>query len=109
LVRGNSFFAPPTAGREDLESFQRCLAKSRGSTPAERRNWRDGIYEQIREVTFLQGSLSIERMCADGAGQSSEFLPVVEGTAACFQAHVSSPANVAQQNDGRIGKTRCSI
>ena len=28
-----------------------------------RRNWRDGIYEQIREVIFLQGGLSIERMC----------------------------------------------
>src|SRR5215469_2325215 len=41
----------------------RCLAKSRGSTPEARRNWRDGIYEQIREVMLLQGSLSIERMC----------------------------------------------
>ena len=40
-----------------------CLAKSRGSTPEEQRNWRDGIYEQIREVTLLQGSLSIERVC----------------------------------------------
>ena len=29
--------------------FQRCLAKSRGSTPEQRRHWRDGIYDQIRE------------------------------------------------------------
>jgi len=43
--------------------FQRCLAKSRGSTPEERRNWRDGIYDQMREVMSLQGSLSIERLC----------------------------------------------
>ncbi len=43
--------------------FQRCLAKSRGSTPAERRLWREGIYDQIREVMSLQGNLSIERMC----------------------------------------------
>src|SRR6266481_646297 len=52
-------------GREDHGSgfFQRCLAKSRGSTPEARRNWRDSIYEQIREIMFLQGSLSIERMC----------------------------------------------
>src|SRR5437879_12370395 len=51
-------------GREDPGSgfFQRCLAKSRGSTPEERRNWRDGIFEQIREVMLLHGSLSIERM-----------------------------------------------
>ncbi len=43
--------------------FQRCLAKSRGSTPEERRNWRDDIYDQIRKLMSLQGSLSIERMC----------------------------------------------
>jgi len=43
--------------------FQRRLAKSRGSTPAEQQLWRNGIYDQIREVMSLQGSLSIERMC----------------------------------------------
>jgi len=41
--------------------FQRCLAKSRGSTPEERRKWRDGINEQIREVMFLQGSPSEDK------------------------------------------------
>ena len=64
LPEGN----PPTkeaAGRENQGSgfFQRCLAKNRGSTPEARRNWRDDIYEQIREVMSLQGSLSLERMC----------------------------------------------
>ena len=43
--------------------FKGCLAKSRGSTPEERRFWRDGIYDQIREMMPLQGSLNIERMC----------------------------------------------
>src|SRR6185503_3583052 len=38
------------------------LAKNRGSTPAARRVWREGIYDQIRGVMSLQGSLSIERM-----------------------------------------------
>ena len=53
------------AGGEDDGGgfFQRCLAKSRGSTPAEQRLWRAGIYDQIREVMSRQGSLSIERMC----------------------------------------------
>ena len=53
------------AGREDDGSgfFQRCLAKSRGSTPAEQQLWRADIYDQIREVMSRQGSLSIERMC----------------------------------------------
>jgi hypothetical protein len=35
----------------------------RGSTPAQQRLWGDGIYDQIREVMPLQGSLSIERIC----------------------------------------------
>jgi putative transposase len=52
-------------GREDPGGgfFQRCLAKNRGSTPAQQQLWRNGIYDQIREVMSLQGSLSIERMC----------------------------------------------
>ena len=54
-----------SVGGEDAGGgfFQRCLAKSRGSTPAERQLWRDGIYDQIRDVMSQQGSLSIERMC----------------------------------------------
>src|SRR5690606_33959899 len=43
--------------------FRRCLAKNRGSTSEQRRLWREGVYDQIREVMPMQGSLSIERMC----------------------------------------------
>src|SRR5215472_5947894 len=43
--------------------FQRCLAKNRGSTPAEHKLWRDGIYEQVRAMMSMQGGLSVERMC----------------------------------------------
>jgi len=32
-------------------------------TPAEQQVWREGIYEQIREVMPLQGGLTIERIC----------------------------------------------
>ena len=39
------------------------LAKTRGATREQRRLWRDGIYDQIREVMPMQGGLSIERMC----------------------------------------------
>jgi hypothetical protein len=38
-------------------------------TPESRRFWRDDIYDQIREMMSLQGSLSIERM-RDLAGVS---------------------------------------
>jgi putative transposase len=43
--------------------FQRCLAKSGGSTPEQRESWRNGIYDRIRELMSMQGNLSIERMC----------------------------------------------
>src|SRR5260370_11345451 len=57
--------AKATAGRKDIGAgfFQRCLAKSRGSTPEARYEWREGVYDEIQEVMPLQGSLSIERMC----------------------------------------------
>src|SRR5207302_393241 len=53
--------AKATAGREDLGGgfFQRYLAKSRGSTPEARYHWREGIYDQIRGMMSMQGSLSI--------------------------------------------------
>src|SRR6185437_6729223 len=57
--------------------FARCLAQGRGATPAERKRWRAGVYDQIQEVTRVQGrelegkleegkssgGLSVERMC----------------------------------------------
>ena len=69
-IRGN-----PVCGRKSISQasaggqnagagfFQRCLAKSRGSTPEQRYHWREGIYDEIQEVMPLEGSLSIERMC----------------------------------------------
>ncbi len=42
--------------------FARCLAQSRGTTPEQRQQWRSGIYDQVREVMPVQGSLSVERM-----------------------------------------------
>jgi hypothetical protein len=56
---------PVGLGRQNAGSgfFQRCLAKSRGSTPIQNRDWRDGIYAQIGEMMSLQGGLTIERMC----------------------------------------------
>jgi len=59
--------APRTNSHESSYRQQvhrlKCLAKSQGSTSEERRFWRDGIYDQIREVMPLQGNLSIERIC----------------------------------------------
>jgi hypothetical protein len=53
------------AGRQDIRSgfFQKRLAESQGSTPQEQRRWRAGIYDYVRDVVSLQGSLTIERMC----------------------------------------------
>jgi hypothetical protein len=46
----------------EVDFFKGAFAKSRGSTPKERYQWREGIYDEIQEVVPLQGSLSIERM-----------------------------------------------
>ena len=43
--------------------FRQCLAKNRGETAAERRQWRDSIYAEIRSRVQSQGGLTIEQMC----------------------------------------------
>ena len=45
--------------------FSASLAASRGSTPAERRAWRAGVYAVIEAMTSPrpQGELTVERMC----------------------------------------------
>jgi|HubBroStandDraft_6_1064221.scaffolds.fasta_scaffold45085_2 hypothetical protein len=43
--------------------FSKVPCKKLRLTLEERRFWRGGIYEQVREVMPLQGSLSRERMC----------------------------------------------
>jgi hypothetical protein len=60
---------------EDVGSgfFAGCLAASRGSTPAEHRQWREGIHAQIRGVMPMQGSLSVERMCRVAAVSRASF------------------------------------
>src|SRR5262249_18328273 len=62
--------------------FQRCLAKSRGSTPEEQRIWREGVYDQIRELMPMQGSLSIERMCQLGQVSRASFYRSLQPTPA---------------------------
>src|SRR4029077_1069099 len=61
--RGEPFEAGLSGKDSGGGFFQKCLAKSRGSPPAEQQGWREGIYEQIGEMMPLQGGLSIERMC----------------------------------------------
>ena len=49
----------------ELDFFLTSLAASQGSTPAERRAWRDGIYEVIQAMTSRSqgGIIKIESMC----------------------------------------------
>jgi hypothetical protein len=39
-----------------------ALAKSRGSTPDARGRWREGIYDQVREVMSMQGNLPLDQV-----------------------------------------------
>ena len=47
----------------EVDFFKGALQKVEARRQQSRRHWREGIYDQIREVMSLQGSLSIERMC----------------------------------------------
>src|SRR5207245_1254326 len=47
----------------EVDFFKGALQKNKGATPAEYRDWRSGIYDEIRGVMQLQGNLSVERMC----------------------------------------------
>ena len=47
----------------EVDFFKGALQKVEARRQREQRLWRDGIYDQIREVMPMQGSLSIERMC----------------------------------------------
>src|SRR5215471_14048077 len=78
-----------SAGGENDGSgfFHGCLAKSRGSTPAEQQLWRDDIYDQVREVMSRQGSLSIERMCQLVAVSRAGFYPTLSPRTKLTPAH----------------------
>jgi len=47
----------------EVDFFKGALQKVECSAPADRKLWRDGIYDQIREMMPMQGNLTIDRMC----------------------------------------------
>src|ERR1700688_666747 len=53
--------------------FEGCLAKSRGSTPAQQQLWREDIYEHIQELMPLQGRLSMGHLVRLGRGSGKGF------------------------------------
>ena len=62
----------------EVDFFKGALQKSRLDA---RRLWRDGIYDQIREVMPLQGNLSIERMCELTRVSRAAFIDLFTSTA----------------------------
>src|SRR6266853_114576 len=60
------------------------LAAGKGRTPAERRAWRDGVYEVIQSMTarLPQGEPTIARMCALARRQPGRVLPPLGGLGA---------------------------
>ena len=65
----------------EVDFFKGALQKVEARRQTQQRLWRDGIYDQIREVMPMQGSLSIERMCQLVRVSRRSFLPVAAGTA----------------------------
>lgn len=44
----------------------------------ERKHWRDGIYDRVREVMSMQGRLSVERMCGRAPVSRAGFYPSLQ-------------------------------
>ena len=47
----------------EVDFFKGALQKIEARRQGRQQLWRDGIYDQIREVMPMQGGLSVERMC----------------------------------------------
>jgi len=73
-----------------LFSVTSRYASSRDSGSIGQEVWREGIYEQIREMMPLQGGLSVERMC--------ELAPV---SRASFYRWLEMPASVEEEMEVR--------
>ena len=62
---------------QEVDFFKGALQKVEARRRSKRKHWREGIYDQIREVMSMQGNLSVERMCVFGGGQPGRLLSVV--------------------------------
>ena len=62
--------------------FSRSLAAGQGTTPDERRAWRNSIYAVIQAKMQQQGNLGIERMCALAGVSRARVLPAMAGIGA---------------------------
>ena len=47
----------------EADFFKGALQKVEARRQSNTQAWRDGIYDQVRELMSMQGNLSIERMC----------------------------------------------
>ena len=47
----------------EVDFFKGALQKVEARRQSNTQHWREGIYDQIRELMSMQGKLSIERMC----------------------------------------------
>ena len=73
----------------EVDFLKGALQKSRGSTPAQQRLWRAGIYEHIPEVMPLQGRMQyntkraalgarLQAASPRGANPSSQHMAVIQ-------------------------------
>ena len=63
----------------EVDFFKGALQKIEARRQSRQRLWRDGIYDQIREMMPMQGGLSIERMCRAGGVSRAGFYRCATG------------------------------
>lgn len=69
----------------EVDFFQNCLAKSRGSTPEQRNLWRAGVYDAIRDTVARQ--LECRANVPARAGEPSGILPLSSSASADQGGH----------------------
>src|SRR5260370_17824461 len=87
--RGQQAKAAPSGQNRGGGFFQGCLAESRGSTPAERHVWREGVYDEIRDATARQSENRANLPI--GPGQPPGVLPISAQSAPTVHGPVPSP------------------
>src|SRR5258708_10533221 len=80
--------AAPSGQNRGGGFFQGCLAESRGSRPAERHVWREGVYDEIRDAAARQSEYRAN--VPIGPGQPSGVLPLSSEPGSSGRGHATA-------------------
>ena len=87
----------------EADFFKGALQKVEARRQSNSELWRDGIYDQIRELMPMQGSLSIERMCQLARVSRAGFYRSLQEQRAGGRGHGSAVGDSADRRSNTGG------